>query len=332
VKQFPALLDAIADGELHLTGLLMIGPHLTAENQVEVLGRARFRTKKEIGKLIRELNPLPGAPDLVAPLGPQLMKTWRAPSWAEFVESFCPLVRDLPPGERPRDWANNSDEEVGGDDGDLPVGPVPADLPPVTSPQRYQLQFSTSEEHVQLVERAKGLMGRERPGISLGELHLEAMKLLVASLEKRKFGSGVSSPPRQRGAEVAPPRRGDGSVDAAGASENSDDTGASGATRGRSRRIPAPLRRQVYERDAGRCSYIDARGERCCETRYLELHHLTPFAQGGAHRASNLALRCAAHNRLAAEQDFGPKLIAARSDATRHESLSRQKVDDRRPD
>jgi hypothetical protein len=32
VKQFPLLFDAIADGELHLTGLLMIGPHLTAES------------------------------------------------------------------------------------------------------------------------------------------------------------------------------------------------------------------------------------------------------------------------------------------------------------
>ncbi|HEX2876909.1 MAG TPA: hypothetical protein VHP33_36905, partial [Polyangiaceae bacterium] len=47
VKQFPLLFGAIADGELHLTGLLMIGPHLTPENHVEVLGRAKFRTKKE---------------------------------------------------------------------------------------------------------------------------------------------------------------------------------------------------------------------------------------------------------------------------------------------
>src|SRR5207342_2528364 len=50
VKQFPALFDAVAEGELHLTGLLMIGPHLTLENQVEVLGRAKFRTKKELAK------------------------------------------------------------------------------------------------------------------------------------------------------------------------------------------------------------------------------------------------------------------------------------------
>src|SRR6186713_3703964 len=48
VKRFPLLFDAIAAGELHLTGLLMLGPHLTPENHVEVLARAKFRTKKEL--------------------------------------------------------------------------------------------------------------------------------------------------------------------------------------------------------------------------------------------------------------------------------------------
>lgn len=32
VKRFPLLLGAIANGELHLTGLLMLGPHFTPEN------------------------------------------------------------------------------------------------------------------------------------------------------------------------------------------------------------------------------------------------------------------------------------------------------------
>ena len=59
VKRFPALLDAIASGELHLTGLLMLGPHLTLENHLDVLARAKFRTKKEIAKLVRTLAPLP---------------------------------------------------------------------------------------------------------------------------------------------------------------------------------------------------------------------------------------------------------------------------------
>jgi len=56
VKAFPALFDAVASGELHLTGLLMIAPHLTASNQHEVLARAKHRTKKELAKLVRELD------------------------------------------------------------------------------------------------------------------------------------------------------------------------------------------------------------------------------------------------------------------------------------
>jgi hypothetical protein len=217
-------------------------------------------------------------------------------------------VRDLPPGERPSDWANDGGDDIESTEAELPVGPVPAD------------QFSTVEEHVHLVERAKALMARQRPGVSLGELHLEAMKLLVASLEKRKFAVRAATPPRQRrerGSGSAPRQRGSDARQAAG---------NSASLRKRSRHIPAAVRREVYERDGGRCSYIDARGGRCCEARCLELHHLEPFAKGGAHSASNLALRCPAHNRLAAEQDFGQELVAQRRDAARHESRSKQLV------
>jgi hypothetical protein len=44
------------------------------------------------------------------------------------------------------------------------------------------MQLTTTEEHVQLVERAKAL-ARSAPRKSLGELHLQAMKLLVQQLE-----------------------------------------------------------------------------------------------------------------------------------------------------
>jgi hypothetical protein len=73
-------------------------------------------------------------------------------------------------------------------------------------------------------------------------------------------------------------------------------------------------------RDAGRCNYVDERGERCRETRYLELHHLQAFAQAGQHVATNLALRCAAHNALAAEEDFGRAVIERKRHAARHDS------------
>ena len=69
----------------------------------------------------------------------------------------------------------------------------------------------------------------------------------------------------------------------------------------------------------------DDRGERCCETRYLEVHHLQAFAKDGAHVPANLTLRCAAHKALAAEEEFGRAVIALRRSATRHEARSRQR-------
>src|SRR5688572_32075862 len=46
-RQFPVLFEMLADGSIHLTGILMLGPHLTEENHREVLARARYRRKGE---------------------------------------------------------------------------------------------------------------------------------------------------------------------------------------------------------------------------------------------------------------------------------------------
>src|ERR1041384_6010323 len=71
VRKFPELLDAVAAGELHLTGLLLLGPHLTRENLGDVMARAKHRSKKEISKLVRVLDPLPDVPARIEALGPQ---------------------------------------------------------------------------------------------------------------------------------------------------------------------------------------------------------------------------------------------------------------------
>jgi 5-methylcytosine-specific restriction endonuclease McrA len=342
VKEFPLLFDAIANGELHLTGLLMLGPHLTPENHVEVLARAKFRTKKELARLVRELNPLPEVPDLIEPLGPTLKLATNNPSWENYVQSLCPPVRELVPGERPRDWANDGCPGSDGVEADLNdstvaepspaalarelLPPAPAELPPATGPQQYQMQFSTTEEHVQLVERAKSLLAREQPGAALGELHIQAMRLLVAALEKKKFA--VTDRP-QKSLKDAASEADHKLIDESAAEQppaalrpSRDD--ASSPRRRVSRHVPAAERREVFRRDGGRCSYVDSRGERCCEARYLELHHLKPFARGGANVASNLTLRCGAHNALAAEEDFGRERIVRRRDSLSHQSWASQ--------
>ena len=73
-----------------------------------------------------------------------------------------------------------------------------------------------------------------------------------------------------------------------------------GALRGsRSRHIPAAVRREVWRRDGGCCSYVDRHSGRRCGSRYrLEIDHIVPFALGGGAEPDNSRLHCGAHHRL----------------------------------
>ncbi len=66
----------------------------------------------------------------------------------------------------------------------------------------------------------------------------------------------------------------------------------------RGRAIPAAVRRQVWERDGGCCSYVDpVSGRRCGSRHLLEIDHVVPYALGGSAEPDNLRLLCAAHHR-----------------------------------
>jgi hypothetical protein len=71
-----------------------------------------------------------------------------------------------------------------------------------------------------------------------------------------------------------------------------------------SRHVPAAVRREVWRRDGARCAFVGPQG-RCAERGFLELHHIVPFAKGGAATVANIALRCRAHNAYEAEEHFG---------------------------
>lgn len=65
------------------------------------------------------------------------------------------------------------------------------------------------------------------------------------------------------------------------------------------RTVSAPLKRAVFARDRG-CTFPG-----CERTRYLDAHHVTHRAHGGATSLDNLALLCTHHHRLLHEVGFG---------------------------
>jgi hypothetical protein len=51
-RRFPALLDAVANGRLHLTAAGLLAPHLTEENAGELIEAATHRRKLEIEEFL----------------------------------------------------------------------------------------------------------------------------------------------------------------------------------------------------------------------------------------------------------------------------------------
>jgi hypothetical protein len=152
-------------------------------------------------------------------LGPALSAQPRTSStWQAFLDSRLP-VRDLPPGQRPADWL-----ELGGDitpgssetadsetadsetadsetaDSGTAKRREPTGAAPRLALQRYKIQFQAGQEYVDLLEKATDLLPYAARTRALEEVHLRAMRLLIAELEKRKYGQ--TKYPRAQGSST----------------------------------------------------------------------------------------------------------------------------------
>ena len=64
-----------------------------------------------------------------------------------------------------------------------------------------------------------------------------------------------------------------------------------------SRFIPSHLRKYIWARDQGQCTYVHHETKHRCTCRHLlQIDHIQPFALGGKTEKENLRLLCAGHN------------------------------------
>jgi len=275
-RRYPAVLAALAEGHVHLTGLNLLAAHFKALDPADVdelLMAATHKTKKDIERLLAERFP---KPDLrakvhaIPPAPPQAMAFTSEP----VVECTSP----------PEPVANTAGElapaQVGG-----PVIPSqaltatssqPVDRARVTplSPQRYGVQFTLDQGGHDLLRQVQDLLGHEVPRGDLAEVFVRALRVYAALLQKKKHAA--TERPR------APRRQKPGS-----------------------RHISAHVRRVVWKRDKGQCTHVNDTGQRCEARSDLEYDHVLEYARGGEATVSNIRLRCPAHNRLGADRAYG---------------------------
>jgi hypothetical protein len=302
-REHPLLLTMLSDGRLHLTGIGMLAPHLTRENRDGLLARATHKSKRQIEELIAEIAP---RPDVAATVR-KLPERRALPNDALLVapnRGDDPMVASGPDTALGRD--PDPTVELRPDGVDAPgsgVVALPARSPSVVeplSPGRYKVQFTAGAEFQRKLERLRALSGV--PGGDLAAVIEQAVTEKLERLEARRFARTKAphdgrADTKTKETHPSPPSRNTFAESPIEAPPSS-------------RHIPAAVRRSVYERDGGRCRYVDDQGRRCSERDQLEYHHGHPFGLGGGHDVANVRLMCRAHNAHLAQCDYGRKKMA----------------------
>jgi hypothetical protein len=140
-------------------------------------------------------------------------------------------------------------------------------LVPLTADQR-RLHVTVTDRFAKKLEQAKGA----RPGVAVEDLLEAGLDLLLAQAAKRK---GLVEKPQKKLRPSKPEH------------------------------IPAHVRREVWKRDGGRCTWKLANGEICGSTSDLQFDHIEPLALGGTSTVDNVRIACRPHNLEASRRVFG---------------------------
>ena len=153
-----------------------------------------------------------------------------------------------------------------------PAEPVAARITPL-APQRFGMQLTIDAETEALLRDVQALLGHTIPTGDLAAVLRESLRLAKQALEKKRCAATTEPRPGRRTKSA--------------------------------RHIPAHVRREVWRRDQGRCTFVSETGHRCESRTRLEFDHVTPVARGGEATLDNLRLRCRPHNQFLAELVFG---------------------------
>ena len=225
-RHFPEAFALVAGGELHLSALCALAPHVTTESASELFEACLHKTRRQVDELLAARFPK-----------------------ADVREQ----IRRLPGGE----------------------------LEPLSA-GRFGVHFTADGELRGLIERARAISSHALPNGDLASLMKVVFGQFVKREEARRFVVGRK--PRTARPPAVKPRAANphastlrtaafaaGKVRREGAAATTPPGGVPRNTPSVTRHIPAAVRREVYARDQGQCSFVAADGRRCEARARLEL-------------------------------------------------------------
>jgi hypothetical protein len=257
-RRFPEAFERVARGELHLCALCALAPHLNPENAAELFDACGGKTRRQVEELLAARFPRPDVREQIR----------RLPVRAE-----VPAPANQPNSLPSRAIADSTSPVI---DQEMPtVSPNSAPLPAkVTasdarrrarefeplSTDRFGVHFTADAELRALIERARALASHRLPNGDLAALMKLMAESFVRQEEKRRFGIGArtrqgSSKPKLVSAAEGPTPPG-GAPASPGRNEPTQRKGRRTYGDKPGRYLPVSVRRGIYSRDRGRCSFV----------------------------------------------------------------------------
>jgi 5-methylcytosine-specific restriction endonuclease McrA len=292
-RRFSAIFEMLADGRLHLSAVVLLAPYLTPENVGELLSAATHKTHKETEQLLAERFPQADVPTSIRALAPNgradELSTWTVD------QHTLQLATQVAPGpvaeQVPQLAARRADQAIPLATPENVAAAAPrAKIAPLSA-SHFAMQLTIDRETHEQLRYAQALLGHAVPSGDVAQVLKRALGALVQQLEQKRFAKCVRSGKRKSAAD--------------------------------SRYIPAEIRRSVWQRDHGQCTFVSAKGRRCEERMRLEFDHTQPFAKGGQTTAGQITLKCRAHNQYAAECAYGTEFMRAKRDEARQRAAHR---------
>jgi hypothetical protein len=169
-RQFPIILNLLADGAVTLTSVAMLRPHLTDQNYQALLAEAQHKTKREVEQQIARLAPKPDTRSIVRRLPVEAAPVPALPA----SDDRCPAPSEVTPPTS---------------------GPVygPRPIVATLSTDRFLLRVTLSAAAHDQLRRAQDLLSHTVPNRDPAIVIEKALALLVDSLERAKTAR-VSKP------------------------------------------------------------------------------------------------------------------------------------------
>jgi hypothetical protein len=187
-RRFPAIFDALADGRLHVSAVVMLAPHLTPGMADDLLAAAAHKSKAAIERLLAERFPRPDLPTVIQTIPPAVATAGPA------VERVDTPTLELAPGRVVRIPGPNPPAAI------VPLAPPPPSRtrPVPLLPGKHAVQFTMDEGMYEDLLAVQALLGHVLSSGDLVEVLRRALRELRQQLEKRKFAKS-DRPRAQRG-------------------------------------------------------------------------------------------------------------------------------------